>query len=278
MPGACQRWSAKARPPIMENWRILLPSEMMSEETILSLIFGVEAPDMRSHFIQGLKNIPKTHEKTQKTCDLLCGPQPCWRSAEKAVVAGRCHSVLQWPGTESHFDVYETGSICWVLFYPLVKSGCATRLAKSKQPLSHSSHSPRVAGPATQPLSHSPRAAGPATQPLSHSSRAAGPVTQPLSHSEWLSGWVAGPATLTRASEWLSGWVAVAEWLAATQPLSQSVWVAGWVAGPATLTRASARVAAPATLPLWQNVSVGEQLVQLSQWRHEAVLPRPNFS
>ena len=64
-----------------------------------------------------------------------------------------------------------------------VMSGCATRLAKSKQPLSHS------ASPATQPLSHSGRAADAATHPLSHSGRAADAATHPLSHSEWLSGW-----------------------------------------------------------------------------------------
>ena len=48
---------------------------------------------------------------------------------------------------------------------------------------------------ATQPLSHS-----------SHSARVADAATQPLSHSEWLSGWVAA-----RVAERLSGWVA--EWL-----------------------------------------------------------------
>jgi hypothetical protein len=49
---------------------------------------------------------------------------------------------------------------------PYIMSGCATRLAKSTQPLSHSA---REAGPATQPLSHSGRAADAATHPLSHS-------------------------------------------------------------------------------------------------------------
>ena len=65
-------------------------------------------------------------------------------------------------------------------------SGCATRLAKSKQPLSHSATLPEWLD---QPLSHSATLPERLDQPLSHS------ATQP----------VAGPATLTRASEWLSG-------------------------------------------------------------------------
>ena len=65
-------------------------------------------------------------------------------------------------------------------------SGCETRLAKSKQPLSHSATLPERLD---QPVSHSGRVADAATQPLSPSARVAGAATQPLSHSEWLSGW-----------------------------------------------------------------------------------------
>ena len=66
-------------------------------------------------------------------------------------------------------------------------SGCATRLAKSKQALSHSATLPEWL-----------------PQPLSHSATLAERLTQPLSHSEWLSGWVAGRVALSRAGEWLS--------------------------------------------------------------------------
>jgi hypothetical protein len=67
--------------------------------------------------------------------------------------------------------------------------GCATRLAKSKQPLSHSA-----------------RAAAAATQPLCQSGCRSHSTTQPLRVAEWLvqsllperlSSWVAAPATLS---------------------------------------------------------------------------------
>ena len=100
----------------------------------------------------------------------------------------------------------------------LFMSGCATRLAKSKQPLSHSATLPERLD-----------------QPLSHSGRAADAATQPLSHSEWLSGWVAGPATLTRAAEWLSGCGRLAG--AATEPLSH------WATQPLSHSGRAANVA-----------------------------------
>jgi hypothetical protein len=74
--------------------------------------------------------------------------------------------------------------------------GCATRLAKSKQPLSHSA-----------------RAAAAATQPLCQSGCRSHSTTQPLRVAEWLSGW--------SSRSYQSGWVA--EWL--PQPLCQSGWV-----------------------------------------------------
>ena len=49
---------------------------------------------------------------------------------------------------------------------PYIMSGCATRLAKSKQPLSHSATLPERLD---QPLSHSATLAERLTQPLSHS-------------------------------------------------------------------------------------------------------------
>ena len=49
---------------------------------------------------------------------------------------------------------------------PYIMSGCATRLAKSKQPLSHSATLPERLD---QPLSHSATLAERLTQPLTHS-------------------------------------------------------------------------------------------------------------
>ena len=101
-------------------------------------------------------------------------------------------------------------------------SGCATRLAKSKPPLSHSaraateppSHSGRAAGSATQPLwqsgwsSHSATLPEWLTQPLSHSATLPEWLMQPLSHSttlaERLSGWVAAPSHCGRMSQWVN--------------------------------------------------------------------------
>ena len=102
-----------------------------------------------------------------------------------------------------------------------VMSGCATRLAKSKQPLSHSAREAgatqagRAADAATHPLSHSEWLAEWLVQPL-WQSRVAGAATQPLSHSEWLSGWSSHSG---RVADWLE------------QPLSHSVIQSGWVAG-----------------------------------------------
>ena len=55
--------------------------------------------------------------------------------------------------------------------------GCAARLEKSKQPLSHSA---RVAAAATQPLSHSEWLG---SHSATHSGRVAGAATQPLARS-----------------------------------------------------------------------------------------------
>ena len=117
-------------------------------------------------------------------------------------------------------------------------SGCATRLAKSKQPLSHSATLPERLDQATQPLSHSGRAAD-----RSHS------PTQPLWVTDWLSG--LKPASL---AEWLSG---------CEQPVSHwshSEWLTGWVAAPATLPQ-----------PLSHSAILAERLTQ--PLSHSATLP-----
>ena len=136
-----------------------------------------------------------------------------------------------------HGDVYH-GYFSWSM------SGCATRLAKSKQPLSHSATLPEQAGPATQPLSRSGKS-GWTSLSVTQSGWVAGLATL----AEWLSGW----SSLSGRAEPLSGWSSlsgrVAEWLrqigchsaTATQPLWQSgwrshsatqpLWVTEWLSG-----------------------------------------------
>ena len=111
---------------------------------------------------------------------------------------------------------------CPILIY---LSGCATRLAKSKQPLSHSATLPEWLD-----------------QPLSHSATLAERLDQPLSHSATLSDWVAEWLVQPLLPQRLSGWVA--EWLSGlVQPLSHSATLperlSGWAAAPSHSGRMS---------------------------------------
>ena len=144
-----------------------------------------------------------------------------------------------------------------------------TPATQTPQPLSHSewlsgcsSHSGRVAAPATL------------------AAWLSGWVAPPAALAEWLSGWVAAPATL---GEWLSGWVAppatLPEWLSGCSSHCVADGLSGWgLAAPATLAEwllqllwQSGWVAAPATLaewllqPLWQSGWVAEWLRQSHQ-------------
>ena len=177
-------------------------------------------------------------------------------------------------------------------------NGCATRLAKSKQPLSHSATLPEWLD---QPRSHS------ATQPLSQSGWTSHSATQPLwvtewhsyqsvwvaewlsgcsSHSAtqplWQSGWTSHSATQPLwVTEWLSGWSSLVQPLSHSatlperldQPLSHSATLSlsGWVAAPATLAERGAPSHSGRMsqwVNSWCSLANGD----------EAVLPRPNFS
>ena len=113
----------------------------------------------------------------------------------------------------------------YIHIFIYISSGCATRLAKSKQPLSHSATLPEWLD-----------------QPLSHSATLPERLDQPLSHSATLSNWVAEWLVQPLLPERLSGWVA--EWL----------WLSGW----SSRSGRAAEWLSGCTKPLWQNVSVGE--------------------
>ena len=105
--------------------------------------------------------------------------------------------IIFWSKTSSSISPfrYYNNSSNFAVF--CCSSGCATRLAKSKQALSHSATLPEWL-----------------PQPLSHSATLAERLTQPLSHSEWLSGWVAEWLVESLLPERVRGWVSALATLA----------------------------------------------------------------